>query len=124
MKEDDKFETIFENDLFKGFKLKEENKDDGLDAWITVNDGEMLYYIGVWNKVRIISKIDIKRKNITLAFVRNSDNFGTRIEMDRMEFLDFLNSVIENFGEPTTVKSYIHLKNQDEVNEEIEKGVM
>ncbi len=123
---DENMELNFENEVIRGFRAKDKEKaKEKRDAWITVKDGEKIYYIGIWKQLRVISKEkeSNEKEEIIAAIVNNKTNKGVKQEFpSKEEFKEALIEIIDHYGKPLKESDYTDLDTQEEVHEKIKSS--
>lgn len=115
--------TRIENNVFRAYDIRKGYKNKlHLKAKLNVNadKGERVYYIGVWDELRVISKI--KDNDITVCIILNeSDDIIKKFVTDTPGFENLIEITTERFGDPNNKSDYRHCKTSDEVLKEMDK---
>ena len=119
MLERDDVKTFLENDMMRGFKLKKKGKDTPKGLLTIKAPDEWVYYIGVWNGAKLLSKIDKEGKiTCVIVIMEGESDMITEIEGLNKESFDAL---ISSFPPPLNFRDYRYIKTFKEWEKEFFK---
>lgn len=130
-KEKEGVKTFLETEFVKGFEVDEKIKDK-YKARININSdkGERIYYIGIWDAIKILAKINLKEEvTFTVTDMQsNTDWEDVGVPKSFNRFIDITTEILgtpnyeERFENCKTVEDTIKILNKDNIIEGDEDG--